>query len=272
MLIAGVGALNMLHSTAYLAHSHAQGRFFAAFTVMIAGLLGMTQAKDIFSFFGFWELMSSWALWAAINARGNRRGAARGLQITSCSTQLVPPSCSWAWPGWRRSPAASSWPPRGPGAAGAADRAGDSDGRADLRRPGHEGGAVAGAHRLSDASGARAHAGVRLHLRGAAEKLPWGVLKLFIAFGGTVLFARMGGTIGGQPVLLTVISTIAGITILYAGAMAMVQNGIKLLLIYSTVCQLGYVLLGVSLATPLGIAGGLHTSLTTCSLRTRYSL
>ena len=37
LLIAGVGALNMLHSTAYLAHSHAQGRFFAAFTVMIAG-------------------------------------------------------------------------------------------------------------------------------------------------------------------------------------------------------------------------------------------
>ena len=62
LLIAGVGALNMLHSTAYLAHSHAQARFFAAFTVMIAGLLGMTQAKDIFSFFAFWELMSSWAL------------------------------------------------------------------------------------------------------------------------------------------------------------------------------------------------------------------
>ena len=33
---------------------------------MIAGLIGMTQAKDIFSFFAFWELMSSWALWAAI--------------------------------------------------------------------------------------------------------------------------------------------------------------------------------------------------------------
>jgi NADH:ubiquinone oxidoreductase subunit 5 (subunit L)/multisubunit Na+/H+ antiporter MnhA subunit len=52
-LIAGVGALNMLHSTAYLAHSHRQGRFFAAFTVMIAGLIGLTQAKDIFSFFAF---------------------------------------------------------------------------------------------------------------------------------------------------------------------------------------------------------------------------
>ena len=81
VLIAGVGALNMLHSTAYLAHSHAQGRFFAAFTVMIAGLLGMTQAKDIFSFFAFWELMSSWALWAAIAHEETAGCPARSLQI-----------------------------------------------------------------------------------------------------------------------------------------------------------------------------------------------
>ena len=39
--------------------------------------------------------------------------------------------------------------------------------------------------------------------------------------------------------------------------MAAIQNGIKLLLIYSTVCQLGYVLMAVSFGTPLGVAGGL---------------
>ena len=33
---------------------------------MIAGLLGMTAAADLFNFFAFWELMSAWALWAAI--------------------------------------------------------------------------------------------------------------------------------------------------------------------------------------------------------------
>ena len=31
--------------------------------------------------------------------------------------------------------------------------------------------------------------------------------------------------------------------------MAAIQNGIKLVLIYSTVCQLGYVLMAVSLGT-----------------------
>ena len=39
VLIAGVGALNMLHATAYLAHNHAQPRFFAAFGIMIGRLM-----------------------------------------------------------------------------------------------------------------------------------------------------------------------------------------------------------------------------------------
>ncbi len=95
VLIAGVGALNMLHSTAYLAHSHRQGRFFAAFTVMIAGLIGMTQAKDIFSFFAFWELMSSWALWAAIAHEETPRPGAK-VSSTSCSTPSARASCSSA--------------------------------------------------------------------------------------------------------------------------------------------------------------------------------
>ena len=47
ILIAGVGALNMSHSTAYLAHGERQSRFFAAFTVMMGGLIGMASAKEI---------------------------------------------------------------------------------------------------------------------------------------------------------------------------------------------------------------------------------
>ena len=86
---------------------------------------------------------------------------------------------------------------------------------------------------------------------------PWGVLKLYVLFGGAALFGKLGGEVHGQPLLLEVISVIAGVTILYAGAMAAIQNGIKLLLIYSTVCQLGYVLMAVSLGTSLGVAGGL---------------
>jgi formate hydrogenlyase subunit 3/multisubunit Na+/H+ antiporter MnhD subunit len=85
---------------------------------------------------------------------------------------------------------------------------------------------------------------------------PWGVLKLFTLAGGVALVGRLG-MVGATPLAMDVIAIIAGITILYAGAMAMVQTGIKRLLIYSTVSQLGYVLMALSLGTPLAVAGGL---------------
>jgi formate hydrogenlyase subunit 3/multisubunit Na+/H+ antiporter MnhD subunit len=60
-----------------------------------------------------------------------------------------------------------------------------------------------------------------------------------------------------MPLLMYVVAIIGGITLLYAGAMAVLQNGIKRLLIYSTVCQLGYVTMALALGTTLGVAGGL---------------
>jgi formate hydrogenlyase subunit 3/multisubunit Na+/H+ antiporter MnhD subunit len=67
---------------------------------------------------------------------------------------------------------------------------------------------------------------------------PYGVLKLFALFGGATLLNRLG-VIDGMPAVMDVVAIIGGVTVLYAGAMAVIQNGIKRLLIYSTVCQLG---------------------------------
>jgi len=50
---------------------------------------------------------------------------------------------------------------------------------------------------------------------------------------------------------------IGGVTILYAGVQALLQSGIKEMLIYSTVSQLGYIVLGICLGTSLGVTGGL---------------
>jgi formate hydrogenlyase subunit 3/multisubunit Na+/H+ antiporter MnhD subunit len=52
-------------------------------------------------------------------------------------------------------------------------------------------------------------------------------------------------------------SWIAGLTIVGAGAMALVQRGIKRLLIYSTVSQIGYIILGLSLGSTLGLTGSM---------------
>jgi len=256
VLIAAVGALNMLHSTAYLADSHRQGRFFAAFTVMIAGLIGMTQAKDIFSFFAFWELMSSWALWAAIcheeTAAARREGFKYFIFNTvGASFMFLGLAMIAARAGTFEfaalGAALRSLPPAivAPGVVlvflGLVMKAAMLPVRIDYQM-----------HPALAPTPVSGYISAVLLKSG-----PWGVLKLFVVFGGATLFGKLGGEVNGQPVILYAISIIAALTILYAGAMAAIQNGIKLLLIYSTVCQLGYVLLGVSLGTTLGVAGGL---------------
>lgn len=261
LLIAAVGALNLLHATAYLRGGQAQPRFYASFLVIIAGLLGLTAASDLFSFFFFWELMSGWALWAAITHEETPAARREGFKYFLFNTA----GASLMFLGVALLASAT--------------------GSFDLRAVGH-------AMALLPAS-ATAPA-VILILLGLVMKAamlpiridwqmhpaeaptpisgyisavllksgPWGVLKLVTLFGGATVFVRLGGEIGGgeiggQPLPLAVISLIAGVTIVYAGAMAVVQTGIKRLLIYSTVCQLGYVLMALSLGTSLGVAAGL---------------
>jgi formate hydrogenlyase subunit 3/multisubunit Na+/H+ antiporter MnhD subunit len=85
---------------------------------------------------------------------------------------------------------------------------------------------------------------------------PYGVLKLMVLFGGATLIDRLG-MVDGQSLVGNAIAIVGGVTVIYAGAMAVVQTGIKRLLIYSTVCQLGYITMALSLGTTLGVAGGL---------------
>ena len=54
-----------------------------------------------------------------------------------------------------------------------------------------------------------------------------------------------------------VLMGIGAITILVAGLMALVQNQIFRLLLFSTISQAGYMILGIGTGTPVGIAGGL---------------
>jgi formate hydrogenlyase subunit 3/multisubunit Na+/H+ antiporter MnhD subunit len=255
LLIAGVGVLNMIHATAYLAHSHAQGRFYAAFGVMIAGLLGMTAAKDVFTFFGFWELMSSWALWGAIAHEETpvaRREAFKYFLFNTVGasfmflglTLVVALAGTFDLAGIGKVLPTLGALPTGIAVGlvflGLVMKAAQLPIRIDWQM-----------HPAAAPTPVSGYISAVLLKSG-----PWGVLKLFVLFGGATLFARFG-QYADQSVMMDVIAVIAALTILYAGAMAVVQNGIKLVLIYSTVCQLGYVLLAVSLATPLGVAGGL---------------
>jgi len=259
LLVSGVGTLNLAYATGYLAHGHAQPRFYAAFALLIAGLIGMAGSHDFFNFFAFWELMSSWALYVALvheETGDARREAMKYFMFNTVGACFM--FLGIAMLGT---------------ASGSFDFAGIAQAAPDMATP------WLGAALVLIVLGMLMKAAMlpiridyQMHPATAPTPVsgyissvllksgPYGVLKLFALLGGAALFDRLG-VISGMPLLTYAVAVIGGVTLLYAGAMAVVQTGIKRLLIYSTVCQLGYITMalgiGMSEGSPLGVAGGL---------------
>jgi multicomponent Na+:H+ antiporter subunit D len=63
--------------------------------------------------------------------------------------------------------------------------------------------------------------------------------------------------IGLYPPVLAVLAILGVISILFGGIMAVAQWDMKRIMAYSSISQVGYIVLGLSLATPLGVAGAL---------------
>lgn len=255
LLVAGVGTLNMAYATGYMAHGHAQPRFYAAFSLLMAGLIGMAGSHDFFNFFAFWELMSSWALYVALvheETGDARREAMKYFLFNTVGAgfmflgiaMLGTASGSFEFAAIAK--AAPLMPIASFGSAlvllvlGMLMKAAMLPVRIDYQM-----------HPATAPTPVSGYISAVLLKSG-----PYGVLKVFTVLGGAVLFDRLG-VASGMPLLMYVVAIIGGITLLYAGAMAVLQNGIKRLLIYSTVCQLGYVTMALALGTTLGVAGGL---------------
>jgi proton-translocating NADH-quinone oxidoreductase chain N len=60
-----------------------------------------------------------------------------------------------------------------------------------------------------------------------------------------------------DPVWESVVPAIAGISSLVAGGAALIETDMKRIIAYSTVSQLGFILLGLSIGNDIGVAGGL---------------
>jgi len=255
LLIAFVGLLNLLYSLGYMGHGHAQNRYYMFFLMMIGGLIGVATSKDFFSFFIFWEIMSSWTLYFSI-IHEETEGALKegfkyfifnyigasiaflGILILTSNTGVFDMIML-------------------------AERMQEMD----LGTAGF-GIALVTVGFLMKAAALPFRIDYQMHPSTAPtpvsgyissvllKSAPYGLIKLFFIMGGTAVVARLG-LLGGSPVMLNVVAWIAGLTILYAGAMALAQRGIKRLLIYSTVSQIGYIVLGLSLDSTLGLTGAL---------------
>jgi len=62
---------------------------------------------------------------------------------------------------------------------------------------------------------------------------------------------------GFTPTLGTILMALGGLSMVMGALLAIGQDDLKRLLAYSTISQIGYIVLGLGLGTPLGIMGGL---------------
>ena len=85
----------------------------------------------------------------------------------------------------------------------------------------------------------------------------FGLVKLFLVFGS--VYAQSPDTAGlfSQQAVMYATAWIGAFTLLYSAVQAMLQNSLKLVFIWSTVSQIGYMVLGIAVGTSLGMAGGL---------------
>ncbi|MTJ80210.1 MAG: oxidoreductase [Telmatospirillum sp.] len=255
VLIAGMGAVNLLHSIGYLSRGHAHRRYYTLFLLMIAGLMGMAGSSNLFSLFAFWEIMSSWTLFFLIIHEETPEALREGFKyflfnIVGGSVLFLGVVLLGVRAGGFDLALLRETMPALPPALLAAPVA--------LMLTGF----VLKSAQLPVRIDYQMHpAAAPTPVSGYISSVllksgPFGVLTLLSLLGGGAVMARLAaGGPGGLP--FGILTGVAAVTILYAGAQAMIQRGIKLVLIYATVCQLGYILLGLSLGSAIGVAGGM---------------
>ncbi|MBT8762830.1 oxidoreductase [Desulfohalobiaceae bacterium Ax17] len=255
LLIAFIGVLNLLYSQGYMAHGHAQNRFYMFFLLMMGGLLGVAVSNDLFNFFVFWEIMSSWTLYFVIIHEETKEALREGFKYfifnyVGASLMFLGLIVLTANAGTfemselagRLNALPTSLVALGMALMliGFAMKAAMLPFRIDYQM-----------HPVTAPTPVSGYISSVL-----LKSAPFGMAKLFYVFGGVALISKFG-LAGKMPGLMYAVAWIGGVTLLMAASLALLQSGMKRLLIYHTVSQMGYIILGVSLGTSLGVAGGL---------------
>jgi len=252
LLVLALGVLNVAYSAGYMSHSHTAWRFFAVFLTMISGLVGMTTVSSLVAFFCFWEIMSSWALFFAIIHEETPSALREGTKyflfnIAGASFLFLGVlALGHACGGYGFDVVAKAIPTL----------------PASVWLPGI---CLMGVGMLMKAAMLPVRIDWQMHPPTAPTPVSGYISAMLLKSGpfGIMLlrFVLAQGVAGDAAQALDtamyVGAWIGGITILYAGIQALLQTGIKEMLIYSTVSQLGYIVLGICLGTSLGVTGGL---------------
>ncbi len=251
-LILGMGVGQFIYSAVYMDHSHKQYRFYTFFLLMITGLLGVALCRDLYSMFFFWEIMSGWCLWVALIHEEDEYSvqeaskyfafnfAGAGVLVTGIAIMLkVTGSFYFAdmlSSGFVYTPLASV----GVGllTLGFLMKAAQLPFRIDYQ----------------------------MHPKPAPTPISGYISSVMLKSGPfmmvKIFFIAAAAVAAGDMLLsLDNLQLVAGwvgaLTIVIAASFAMLTNSMKRLLIFHTVSQLGYVVVGCAMMTSLGLAGGL---------------
>jgi multicomponent Na+:H+ antiporter subunit A len=233
-----LGAIVLLYSIGYMARDRAATRFFATMLVFIGGFVAMVYCANLFLLYLFWEVIGLCSF-SLVGFWYQQREAVAGARKVLLMTHLA-----------------------GYGLLCAILVLYHRAGTAVWTDPGISRNFSTGVFLLMLVALVAKSVQVPLHTWiPDAMAAPTPVSSLLHAAcyvtAGVYLAARMHSFAAWPPAWNSILVAIATVTMLVGVMYALVQSDLKRMLAFSTVSQIGYMLLGIGIGTPLGIMAGL---------------
>lgn len=253
MLFAGLSAvlwlLTTIYAVGYLRDSPNRSRFFGFFSLCVASTVGIALAGNLFTFFLFYEMLTL-ATYPLVVHRGTPKALRAGRNyiiytLTGGAVLLF----------------AIAWLHGLVGDLRFEEGGHFQDVDTALRAPlsvifvlligglGVKAALVPFHGWLPQAMVAPAPVSALLHAVAVVKAGAFGIIRVVFEIYGLEAAEHMG--------LLAGLSIVAAITIIYGSTRALFQIDLKRRLAFSTVSQVSYIVLGVCLFGPVGVAGGL---------------
>ncbi len=240
-----VGLCAGIFSIDYMEHYGSKANYYALFLVMVAGMNGLILSTDLFNVYLFLEVaaVASYALVAFGLGYDELEAAFKYLMLSVVASAFVLIGIVLLF-----------------GATGGVDFASVAKGLQALDNRVLVGFAAA---LFIMGFGLKAalmpfHAWLPDAHPSAPAPISAMLSGLLIKVSGVYALTRIFFNVFGlTPVLSTVLMYLAAFSLVAAALLALGQKDLKRMLAYSSISQVGYIVLGLGLGTPLGIAGGL---------------
>lgn len=243
--VALVGLAAALFSVDYMEHYGAKANYYALYLVMIAGMNGLVLATDLFGVYIFLEVaaVASYALVAFGRGPDELEAAFKYLMLSVVASAFVLGAISVLY-----------------GMTGGLDFAAVAMALRELNAGPVVG--VAAAFLIAGFGLKAALVPFHSWLPDAHPSAPAPISAvlsgLLIKVSGVYALTRVFfGVFGLTPALSSTLMILGTVSLVVAAFLALGQKDMKRMLAYSSISQVGYVVLGLGIGTPLGIAGGL---------------